>query len=61
MLEITEYVNFVCSHLQEIADSYEVNITSNHISKIGGDDKFTVGNCWQWELRNEKHECVIRE
>lgn len=42
VLKIIECVNFVCSHLQEIADSYEVNITSNHISKIGGDDKFIV-------------------
>ena len=38
--EFTDAVNYVSTHLQEIADSYQVSIKVTHISKIGGDDRF---------------------
>lgn len=38
--EIFNKVEYVSTHLQEIANSYEVEIKVSHICKIGGDDRF---------------------
>ncbi|MDY4741412.1 MAG: hypothetical protein SO293_09000 [Alloprevotella sp.] len=38
--EITQVVEYVSTHIQEIADSYQVTIVVTHRSKIGGDDTF---------------------
>ena len=40
--KIFEIVDFVSSHLNEIANSYKVRIKINHITKIGGDDSFYI-------------------
>lgn len=40
ILNILDKVNYVSSHIAEIALSYKVNIEVTHISKIGGDDRF---------------------
>lgn len=40
MPNIIKKVDYVSSHLQEIANSYTVNINIVHISKVGGDDRF---------------------
>lgn len=40
ILNILDKVNYVSSHIAEIALSYKVNIEITHISKIGGDDRF---------------------
>lgn len=40
VLDILDKVNYVSSHIAEIALSYKVNIEVTHISKIGGDDRF---------------------
>lgn len=38
--EIVKSVDYVSSHINDIANSYEVTINVTHISKIGGDDRF---------------------
>jgi len=38
--EISEAVEYVSTHIQEIADSYQVTVAVTHRSKIGGDDTF---------------------
>lgn len=40
ILNILDKVNYVSSHIAEIALSYKVNIEVTHISKIRGDDRF---------------------
>lgn len=42
VLEVLNKVEYVCSHLQEIADSYTVKYRTRHIPKVGGDDRFYV-------------------
>lgn len=40
IINIIDKVNYVSSHIAEIALSYKINIKITHLSKIGGDDRF---------------------
>ena len=42
VLEVLKKVEYVSSHIQEIAESYIVKYRTSHITKIGGDDRFYV-------------------